>query len=191
MKETTMIQEISIKDLIQEGRERANRIQYHPDAFLPYYDFSDKDAYYAWLGKASRLLNIQYPGDKDVEKFEKLSEASIGPAQQSKLLAILEAFEALPQLVKREDDSQPSTVIVNNQTQQQSQNMCSFVFSEAIKDEITGKQLKELMEIVNDKMLNDVEKQRTLIEKLKSFGIDVLGSIIANIITNPLVSAIQ
>jgi len=191
MRETTMIQEISIKDLIQEGRERANRIQYHPDAFLPYYDFSDKDAYYAWLGKVTRFLNIMFPGDKDVEKFEKLSEGSIGPSQQSKLLAILEAFDALPQLVKRDDASLPSTVIVNNQTQQQSQSVCMLVFSEAIKDEITGKQLKELLEIVNDKEKNDADKQKSLIEKLKSFGIDVLGNIIANIITNPLISSMQ
>lgn len=191
MEETTMAQDVSLKDLIQEGRERANRIQYHPDAFLPYYDFTDADAYYAWLGKATRLLKIQFPGDKDVEKFEKLSEGSIGPAQQSKLLAILEAFAALPQVVRSNNASQPSTIIVNNQTQHQSHDICMFVFSEAIKDEITGKQLKELMEIVNDKEKNDADKQKSLIEKLKTFGIDVLGNIIANIITNPVISALQ
>ena len=62
------------------------------------------------------------------------------------LLAIMEAFSALPQLVKRNDVSQPSTLIVNNQsqpqTQRQNQNICVEVFLEAIKDEITGNNLR-------------------------------------------------
>jgi len=79
------------------------------------------------------------------------------------------------------------TVSVNQeQSQKQTQTQTIQIFLESIKDEITGKQLKELQELLNSEQ--DIKKARSLIlSKLKDFGIDICSNIIANILTNPLI----
>ena len=63
------------------------------------------------------------------------------------------------------------------------------MFLEAIKDDLTGRQIKELKEVV-DESGGDKEKARNgIIAKLKSFGSDVASNIVANIITNPMIWA--
>lgn len=63
------------------------------------------------------------------------------------------------------------------------------MFLEAIKDDLTGKQVKELKEVIKESG-DDKEKARNgIIEKLKSFGSDVASNIVANIITNPMIWA--
>jgi len=59
------------------------------------------------------------------------------------------------------------------------------IFIDAIRDEITGKELKELKEIMKNYEKNPEETKSTLLEKIKGFGKDVLSNIMANIITNP------
>lgn len=55
---------------------------------------------------------------------------------------------------------------------------------EAVKDELTGKQRKELLEIA--KNAKDPEKARkSIFDKIKGFGEDVAANIVANIVTNP------
>lgn len=61
------------------------------------------------------------------------------------------------------------------------------MFLDAIKDDLTGRQIKELKEVVI-KTDNDLEKARPrIVEKLKSFGADVASNIVANILTNPTI----
>lgn len=73
-----------------------------------------------------------------------------------------------------------------NITQNQSQNQSFSLFFDSIKDEITGKQLRELKEIIAKEP--DLEKAKPkIIEKIKSFGSDICSNIIANIITNPAI----
>ena len=79
-----------------------------------------------------------------------------------------------------------------SQTQSQSQNQMQeiaiTIFLDSIKDELTGRQMKEIKEIVDQE--EDVNQAKPkIIEKLKSFGGDVLSNIIANIITNPTILA--
>jgi hypothetical protein len=58
---------------------------------------------------------------------------------------------------------------------------------EAIKDNLTGRQIKELKEIVSDEN-NDLQKARpNILAKLKEFGIDVVSNIAANILSNPTI----
>lgn len=71
-----------------------------------------------------------------------------------------------------------------NQTQNQTVNLNLIL--EAIKEELTGKQTKELDEILKSDEEPEEKKSRVL-GKLKSFGSDVLSNIIANIITNPAI----
>lgn len=175
---------VILQDLIKEGRDRANRIQYHSDAFLPYYDFPDKDAYFAWLGKTTRFLNIQYPGDKDVEKFEKISEEQISPSQQSKLLAILEAVAAMP--VVKKDETEVSFMVsgANGHHQTQAQNLFLEIFVEALHEELSKKQIREIEAIAEDEGLNEDEKKTLILNKIKDFDMDTLSNIVANVLAN-------
>ena len=185
-----MNNDVNLQQLFQEGRERMNNIQYHRDAFLPYYDFSDNDAYYAWIGKATRYLNIKYPGDKDVDKFEKLSEERITPLQQSKLLAILEALVVLPEIVKNKEEKPLSSISIVNgqyQSQEQSQNILLEAFLCALHEELSNKQIRELKEVSGNETMNTEEKKESILEKIKGFGKDTLSNIIANVLTNPSV----
>lgn len=175
---------VNLPDLIKEGRDRANRIQYHSDAFLPYYDFSDKDAYFAWLGKTIRFLNIQYSGDKDVEKFEKISEEQISPSQQSKLLAILEAIAALPVIQKDETGVAMLASDTSGHHQTQAQNLFLEVFVEALHEELSKKQIREIEAIAEDEGLNDDEKKTLILNKIKDFDMDTLSNIVANVLAN-------
>ena len=85
-------------------------------------------------------------------------------------------------------DSLVNVNVTQNQSQeqQQYQEQIFSLFFESIKDEISGKQLKELKEIVSQEP--DPEKAKPkILEKIKSFGSDVCASIVANIITNPII----
>lgn len=93
----------------------------------------------------------------------------------------LETF-GLPEPRKNENSNGINISV--NQSQNQTVNV--NVIWESIKEELTGKQLKEIEAIINDNDKSESKKKR-IFEKLKSFGIDVASNIIANIITNPAI----
>ena len=190
------MENITIQELVIEHKNRMPNLRYYSDAMIPYYEYPDMDSYYNWREKAKRLIEINYPGDKHIEEFERISNQDIGPDQQKKLLAILEAFAALPIVIpwtkssiKQDHKQSPINVTTNinnanSQTQNQQQSFAAELFLEAIKDNLTGRQIKELKEVVTEAD-NDLEKARPgIIEKLKSFGTDVVSNIVANILTN-------
>lgn len=190
------MENIAIQDLITEHKNRMQYLRYYDATIIPYYEYQDMDSYYSWREKAKRLIEINYPGDKHIEEFERISNQDIGPDQQKKLLAILEAFAALPIVIpctkssiKQDHKQSPINVTTNinnanSQTQNQQQSFAAELFLEAIKDNLTGRQIKELKEVVTEAD-NDLEKARPgIIEKLKSFGTDVVSNIVANILTN-------
>lgn len=72
----------------------------------------------------------------------------------------------------------------NHQSQQQNQKIVLEIFIESIKDELTGKQMKELIQIIKEEPDKDIAKNK-IIDKLKDFGVGVLSGIVGNIITNP------
>ena len=75
----------------------------------------------------------------------------------------------------------------NSQTQSQEQSLAVELFIEAIKDDLTGRQIKELKAVVEEAD-NDLQKARPgILAKLKEFGGDVSSNIIANILTNPMI----
>lgn len=80
--------------------------------------------------------------------------------------------------------------ITNNlsqsQTQSQEQNVIVKILLEAVKDELTGKQRKELLAI-SEETTDPKDARKSIFEKLKEFGEDVAANIVANIITNPQV----
>jgi hypothetical protein len=70
------------------------------------------------------------------------------------------------------------------QNQHQETKINIDVVLSAIKDELTGKQLKEVQEVI-DQDAPIEEKRSKIIEKLKSFGSDVASNIVATLLTNP------
>lgn len=80
---------------------------------------------------------------------------------------------------------------INNtlsQTQNQSQdvNLINTILLDAIKDELTGKQRKEILSVAKEAHTPE-EAHKGIVEKLKEFGPNVSASIVANILTNPRV----
>lgn len=57
---------------------------------------------------------------------------------------------------------------------------------DSVKEELTGKQEKEVKEILNSNDEPEMKKNKVL-EKVKSFGIDVASNIIASLLTNPAI----
>lgn len=113
-------------------------------------------------------------------------------------MAILEAYTSFPilvpntntakKLLDREAISVTTTINNSNmQEQNQQQSLAVELFHEAIRDDLTGRQIKELKAVVAEED-NDLKKARPkIIEKLKSFGTDVASNIVANLLTNPAI----
>ena len=81
---------------------------------------------------------------------------------------------------------QITNTVKQSQTQSQEQNVIINILLEAVKDELTGKQRKELLAIAEETK-DPQEAHKSIFAKLKGFGEDVAANIIANIITNPQV----
>ncbi len=187
--------EITLESLIEEHKQRIPTL--YRDSKSYYFKYDDLDGYQKWLAKTVRFLNITYPNDKFVVDFEKVSENSLTPSQQNALLALLEAIASLPTIVPVENKTkskkaEPITIknTINNtntQSQNQEQNIAINLFLDAIKDDLTGRQVKELKEILAEAGEDKVKARDGIIAKLKSFGSDVVANILANIITNPTI----
>lgn len=140
----------------------------------------------------------------DINEFDTISKENLSPGQQKKLLGILEAFALLPTIIPDSRATQITekkgrgreainvTTTINNtnsQAQNQAQTIAVELFLEAIKDDLTGRQIKELKEVVAASN-GDLQKAKPgIIEKLKSFGADITSNVVANLITNPAIWA--
>ena len=189
----------TLEALIKEQEERIPQIQLEPIPpnviMIPGYIYKDNSHYIKWLEKTKRFLNNQFPDDKSVDDFEDISKKDLSPEQQTKLLAILEAFLEYPNVIRKTKPIKGAKSIninnninnTNTQSQKQSQQQAIEIFTEAIKDQLTGSQLKEIKQVV-DETKGDLEKAKPkIINKLKSFGENIASNIIANIITNPTI----
>lgn len=190
--------EITLDSLIQEHEELG--VLYEIKNYFVTYQYNDMQKYRNWLAKTERFLFANYPNDKDCLEFQNISKEKLTKTQQEKLIAILKAFKEIPTIVSinqntninevENTNNNPINVNINNnnsQTQNQEQSITIELFLEAIKDELTGKQIKEINSIIKESD-NDVKKARPkIIEKIKEFGIDTVSNIITNIITNPTI----
>lgn len=155
------------------------------------YDYPDMQAYYDWVEITKRYLRLHFPGDQSVVEFCKLSEERISHGQQEKLLSILNAFVVIPQIIKNniqmEKGGTEVNVTVNNnnsQSQNQEQSMIVQQFLDAFRDELTGRQLKELKSVIAEAD-NDLHKAKPkIMDKLMEFGGNVASNILATILTN-------
>ena len=188
---------ITLEELIQEHKERIKILRYHREAFIPYYDYENMETYHLWIEKTKRYIRQNFSNDPAVKEFETLSSKEVEPEQQRRLGAIIEAFAIIPasELQKRTKSSKKEVgegvnITINNtnsQSQNQEQSMAVELFIEAIKDDLTGRQIKELKSVVAEAD-NDLQKARSgILAKLKEFGADVASNIVANLLTNPMI----
>jgi hypothetical protein len=187
---------ITLESLIQEHKERLSYLRDVGNIFS-YYEYDDMDSYQLWIEKTKRYMRQNFPGDPAIKDFEVLATKDIEPEQQKRLLAIVKALSLLPKTTPvaqtniKNTLKQDSLVIninnTNSQSQSQEQSMSVQLFTEAIKNELTSNQIKELKAIVAEAD-NDFQKARpSIVAKLKEFGTDVASNIIANILTNPII----
>ena len=186
------MEDVTIDVLIAELKEMIPTLQHH-GGYIPYDEYPDRGRYESWLAATKRYLSIHFPQDKYVIEFEETSKLILSLKQQQKLLAILEAFANQPTIIPQENNEKKENGIniainnTNKQSQSQEQSYAINMFLEAVKDDLTGKQIKELKKVV-DESKDDKEKAKNgIISKLKSFGSDVASNIVANIITNPMI----
>lgn len=188
------MEEITLEALICDFRDRIPRLRTVKDMFT-FYEYDDMDNYEKWLATTKRFLSIHYPNDKYVSEFEVISKKDMCESQQQRMLAILEAIAKLPTIVPQKTEEQAgkgvniTTTVSNNntQSQKQEQSLAIDMFLEAIKDDLTGKQIKELKEVLAESGNDEGKARNGIIEKLKSFGSDVAANIVANILTNPII----
>lgn len=191
--------EITLTSLIEEQKKRISQLKYVPSPpsciGFAYYCYEKSDEYQKWLATTTRFIGINFPNDKDVSEFEMISKEDVTPNQQQRLLAILEAFADLPTIVPQKNNKETGNGVnisaninnTNSQSQSQEQSLAINLFLEAIKDDLTGRQVKELKEIIAESGGDKEKARNSIIANLKSFGSDVASNIVANIITNPLI----
>ena len=182
---------MSIDELIAEGEAIKDSIDLR-------HKMGKLDEYHVWHQKVTRFLNQEVPGDIVIHKFDvavkEFNSNYCSKESFDKVLSVLKAFQTLPKLTEdtynANQESMNSIILNNNitqtQEQHQQQDVVVKILLEAAKDELTGKQRKELLAIA-EKTKDPQEAHKSILAKLKGFGEDVAANIVANIITNPQV----
>lgn len=189
-----------LEGLIIEGERLSGTIKYIPvpdNVWRTYdaYTTTDPERHKEWLSSAQRFVRLNYEEDlAEVDDLVKTMKSSTIKGNHQKILGILKAIKLMPQPKAKATNNSNSLVTINNsnsqsqsQEQQQNQNLVLEIFVEAIKDELTGRQQKEIKAILEEHEAEPEETKNKIIEKLKSFGSDVVSNVLANIITNPVV----
>ncbi|WP_315351416.1 peptide chain release factor 1 [Segatella oris] len=193
-----------LEKFVQDFRELRPLLQKkYPSSgviMLPWYEYPKSSTYTKWLERTKRFLNINFPNDKYVDNFEKVSKEELTPEQQEELLAILEAFLEFPDIVSKTSATASKSTRninintnINNkniQSQQQSQQQGIEILIRALEDQLSVSQLKEIRQVVEEAKGDLVKAKPKLIDKIKSFGENVASNILANIITNPTIWAL-
>ena len=179
---------MGINELIQQGKELKCSLQEKHSQWGTFYSHSNQDAYESWLALTKRYINTQFPRDKSVLEFEELSEELASPKLFAKMIGILEALQILSDVVQGTDEeTQPIVNITNMQNQTQSQSVLVAIFVEALHEELSRKQIREIKEIAENKNLTSEDKKSSILNKIKDFGVDTLSNIVANVLTNPAI----
>lgn len=147
----------------------------------------------AWSIDALRFMESHF--DKKTAVFGQFARnyvfaAKMMPSYLQKAIAVMETYYKMP----NDTLNQPppaaaggSNININvnqQQTQNQSQQISLDVLLDAIKEQLGGREYNELKDIVNDPTLQDEEKKRSFIDRLRSFGDGTMASILATYITN-------
>ena len=138
------------------------------------------DKFAEWVACTKRFISINYPDDNVINEFKESIERPISDHYIQDLVATLKSLKKLPQhshYTKKEEG------VMINITQTQSQSVEINIILDCLKNHLPEKQYNEIREIAKEE--RDATKAGSkILEKLKGFGIDVLSSIVANLITN-------
>lgn len=193
---------ITYASLLEEGEQIRALIKYVPETsdviFRSYseYKISDTGRYETWRNLAVNFLLSKCENQR-LEDFKSASiefkKKHYSPECFDNMLGIIKACQLIPcqKEVSTTSTNQDKAFVLNinqsqTQSQSQEQKQALDIFIEAIKDELTGKQVKELKAIAKEEPNQEKAKTRVL-NKIKSWSGDVLANIIANIVTNPTV----
>lgn len=180
---------ITIDNLIEEGNRFEVKIRSGYTAregvgkvIAPSTEYIENEGkYFLWQETCKRYIATYYPNDRAIEDFENASKI-ISKKNYYKQISILVALREIPEpCVKNTQNNKGGTIITVNQNQLQNQNL-EVCMVEVIKDCLTVDQFQDLQKIVKENPQKEDTKPK-IIEKLKSFGSDVLSNIIADIIT--------
>ena len=190
---------ITLDKLISDGElilSQIYKIEYPSICTFVDYEIPEYCKYERWKSLVIRFLSLNFPGDRCIKDFEnaaiELKKQHNSPEIFERMIGILQSCILFPSLPQKEE-TKPiiyKSVNVNvhqsqDQSQTQKQGFAIDIFLEAIKDEITGKQLKELKSIAQEES-NPEKAKSKILNKVKSWGESISASIIANIITNPV-----
>lgn len=177
-----------LENLIIEGEYLTNTVKYVPSPHnvmraYSVYTSSEIEKYENWQASVLRFIKSYHPSD--LEEVKEVSK-KLSNKNHRKTLGILKAIKLLPTEPELKTfNSTPTNNIQITNTQSVSQQITLNIFLEAIKDELTGKQVKELKEVMKDYESEPELTKTKIINKIKGFGGDVLSNIVANILTNP------
>lgn len=190
---------VKLEEFIAQGEAIAASIKYvnAPSGVIRMYDvysIGNESNYQTWKNKCLRLLELHFKKDGSLDLFKeaeaKFAEKHNTPKYLQDMIGVLKACVEMPAINDEKTIDvpvAPSPVTVNvTQTQTQTQSIAVEIFLESIKDEIPGKQFKELKAIAAEEQ-DPVKARSKIFDKVKSFGGDVLSNIVANIITNPAI----
>lgn len=173
-----------LEELICEGKRLENTLySYQAARVYTLYKSNSEEEYQNWISAIKRVIKTSFPSELiDVKKLT----AEISPENHRKILGLLNSLKRFPtEPISDTKQESKSVIIQNHQIQNNHQSIVFNIFIEAIKDEITGKQLKELKEIMKDFDKEPKKAKTAVLEKLKGLGSDVLSNIVSNILTNP------
>lgn len=193
---------ITLDKLISDGElilSQIYKIEYPSNIICTFVDYEIPEycKYERWKSLVIRFLSLNFPGDRCIKDFEnaaiELKKQHNSPEIFERMIGILQSCILFPSLPQKEETKPIIDKSVNanvhqsqDQSQTQKQGFAIDIFLEAIKDEITGKQLKELKSIAQEES-NPEKAKSKILNKVKSWGESISASIIANIITNPVI----
>lgn len=183
---------MTLDELIEQGKRLESSMVKRQGRFTAYIEHQDEGEYNNWVMLAKRYINTNFPEDKFIAEFDRLADEPTSRSQMQSMVAILAAMKEFPEVSKVHKESESSIInIQNNQSQSQTQNIFIEVFVEALHEELSKKQIRELKEIAEDEKRTNEEKKASIIDKIKDFGLDTLSGVIANVLSNPAVWAIM
>jgi hypothetical protein len=174
-----------LKEQVDEDKVNLRNCILHLNGVLErYYTLQDTPLSTAEKLKRNILLLEHKKCDK-ITSDPRCNVHDIAEDTKSLIGSVLSEVKALGLPTKKTAQEHSVNVTTNvSQNQEQSQTVIVNILLDAIKDELTGRQRKEILEIAKNSTTPE-EARKSILDKLKEFGSDVTASIVANIITNP------
>lgn len=173
-----------LENLITTGEELGPTISYvaPPSGVIRFYSSyktSEHEKYQDWLSAVRRYVKTNFQSD-----LNEINEAakSLSPSNHKKILGILRAIKLMPEEPKSVEvgGTKGTNITINN-----SQQIAIHIIRDAFKEELSGKEFKEIEALIAEYNKDPEKIKPRLIDRVKNLGGDVMSNIIANILTNP------